>query len=107
MRGRRRLAGQLAQRSGEIGPGQAEQRQEIGRQHAPTVEVIVDRGGDVPLVLTKAAEVPLPERRRQVQKHVVCAITQTGLEVRGRIGGQARKCAADALVGVQNCILPF
>jgi hypothetical protein len=37
----------LAQRSGEIGPGQAEQRQEIRRQRAAIVEKAVDRSGDV------------------------------------------------------------
>jgi hypothetical protein len=102
LRGRRRLAGQLAQRSGEIGPGQPEQAGKIRRQHAAVVEKAVDRSGDVHLVLVQAIR-RFPERRGQVQEYVVCAIAQTGVEIRAA-GNASERCSAKAAICVQDRI---
>ena len=49
----RGFAGELAQRIAEIAAGEAEDREEAGRQRAAVVEEGVERGSDVLLVLAQ------------------------------------------------------
>ena len=68
-------------------------RDEVGRQRATVVEEIVERVGDVALILVQAAGAERPgaaglaERGREVQDRVGCGVAEEGGEAGGEIAG--------------------
>ncbi len=81
LRAGRSFARQLRERARQVAARQREHVDEVGRQRAAVVEEVVERSGDVLLVLIEPAAGPT-QHGRQIQNHVGRRVAQVRTEVR-------------------------